>query len=126
MPSQWPAGKNRPCASRSVAKALAITPGPTWAVIASVSITAVIETADVEQHAAVAQMACRPAVSAGTDADPVALRTRVADRGDDVVGIAGLHDHIGKALRQNAIPHRVATGRLVSVYTAVEESLCGE
>ena len=72
--------------------------------------TAVIETADVEQHAAVTQMACRPAVSAGTNADPVALRTRIADRGDNVVGIAGLHDHIGKALRQNAVPHRRRDG----------------
>ena len=87
---------------------------------------AVIQTADVEQHAPVAQMACRPAVSAGTNADPVALRTRIADRDDNIVGIASLHDHIGKTLRQNAVPHRLATGCLVSVYTAVEESLCGE
>ena len=67
-----------------------------------------IEATDVEQHAAITQMACRPTVSAGSNADPVPLGACVADGGDNVVGIARLHDHIGKALRQNGVPHRVA------------------
>src|ERR1700733_1917035 len=87
---------------------------------------AVTETAHVEQHPAVAQMACVPTVSARTNADLVALGPRVADRSDDVIGVTRLHDHLGKALRYKAVPHRLPTGRLVAVYTAVEEPLCGE
>jgi hypothetical protein len=88
--------------------------------------TAVIETAHVEQHPAVAQMACVPTVSARTNADLVALGAGIADRSDDIIGITRLHDHVGKALWYKAIPHRLTTGRLVAVYTAVEEPLCGE
>src|SRR5271156_1453737 len=61
--------------------------------------TAVNETAHVEQHPAIAQMACVPTVSARTNADLVALGTGMPDRSDDVIGVARLHDHLGKALR---------------------------
>src|ERR1700722_17335677 len=87
---------------------------------------AVIETAHVEQHPAIAQLACVPPVSARPNADLVTLGPGVADRRDDVIGVARLHNHLGKTLRYKAIPHRLATGRLVAVYTAVEEPLCGE
>src|SRR5271156_4445325 len=69
--------------------------------------TAVTETAHVEQHPAVAQMACVPTVSARTNADLVALCPGIADRSDDVIGVERLHDHLGKALRYKAIPHRL-------------------
>ncbi len=49
---------------------------------------AVIEAADVEQHATVAQMAGVPAVPARTDADAIALGPGVADRRDDVFGVS--------------------------------------
>src|SRR5207302_1024590 len=61
--------------------------------------TAVIETADVEQHPAIAQMACVPTVPARTNADVVTLSPGVTDRSDDVIGVTRLHDHLGKTLR---------------------------
>src|ERR1700722_16829416 len=88
--------------------------------------TAVTETAHVEQHPAIAQMACVPTVSPRTNADLVALGPGVADRSDDVVGVARLHDLLGIALRYKAIPHRLAAGRLVALYTALKVPLCGE
>ena len=79
---------------------------------------AVVEAADVEQQTAVAQMTGRPAVPARTYADFVAVGARIADRCDHVVGVVSLHDHVGKAVRQKAIPHRRPTGRLVSFRAA--------
>ena len=86
--------------------------------------SAVIEAADVEQQAAVAQVTGRPAVPARTYADLISVGPRIADRRDHVVGVVRLHDYIGKALRQKAIPHRCPTGRFVAV-CATEEGLCG-
>ncbi len=120
MPSQWPAGKNSPCESSSVAKTLATLPGPTSAIIRSGVDGAVIEAADVEQQATVAQVTGRPAVPARTYADLMAVGPRIADRRDHVVGVVRLHDHVGKTVRQKAIPYRRPTGRLVSCRAAEE------
>src|SRR6476620_8529765 len=116
MPSQWPAGKNSPCESSSTAKTLATLPGPTSAIIRFDS--AGIEAADVEKHATVAQVTGRPAVPARTYADLMAVGPRITDRCDHVVGVVRLHDYIGKTVRQQAIPHRRPTGRLVSFRAA--------
>jgi hypothetical protein len=72
----------------------------------SVDLT-MVETTDVEQHAAVAQVTGRPAVSAGPDADTVTVGAGVTDRRHDIGLLACLHDHVRKALRQNVVPHGV-------------------
>ena len=95
-------------------------PGPTTARLFSVSIRGVIEAADVEQHGSVAQMAGREAVPTRNDADLVAVGLGVAETGDDVVGIGGLHDHLGVALGHALMPHRAAAGRFVPVIAAEE------
>ena len=118
MPSQWPEGKKSPCESSSVAKRWRLLPGPTSAVIRSGVDRAVVEAADVEQQPAVAQVTGRPAVPARTYADFMAVGPRIADRCDHVVGVVRLHDHVGKAVRQKAIPYRRPTGRLVSLCAA--------
>ena len=75
---------------------------------------AVVESADVEQQSAVAQVAGRPAVPARPNADLVAVLARIAQRRDHVCGVMGLHDRVGKAVRQKAVPHRRPAGRFVS------------
>jgi len=80
--------------------------------------SAVIEAADVEKHATVAQVTGRPAVPARTYADLMSVGPRITDRCDHVVGVVRLHDYIGKTVRQQAIPHRRPTGRLVSFRAA--------
>ena len=87
---------------------------------------AVIEAADVEQHAAVAQMAGIPAVPARTNTDAVAVSPCVAQCCSDVSGLARLHDHSRKAFRQNTIPHRCAAGCFIFIRTAEEEPLFAE
>jgi len=56
-----------------------------------------LQAAHVEQDRAVAQMVGGPAVAAGLDADLLVVRRGVAHRGDDVVGVDRLHDHLGIA-----------------------------
>ena len=82
--------------------------------------SAVIEAADVEQQATVAQVTGRPAVPTRTYADVMSVGPRITDRRDHVVGVVRLHDYIGKTFRQKAIPHRFPTGRFVTVCAAKE------
>src|SRR5580693_5001877 len=86
--------------------------------------SAVIEAADVEQHATVAQMTGHPAASARTYADVISVGPRIMDRGNHVFGVVRLHDYVGKTFRQKAIPYRFPTGRFVTV-CATEEGLFG-
>src|SRR5947209_7478584 len=81
---------------------------------------AVIEAADVEQQPAVAQVTGRPAVPARTYADLISAAPRIADRRDHVVGVVRLHDHVGKAFRQKAVPYRLPTCPLVTVRATAE------
>jgi hypothetical protein len=60
---------------------------------------AVIEATDVEEQATIAKVIGCPAVSARPYADLMVMGSCIADRGDDVVGILGLHDHVGKTVR---------------------------
>ena len=85
--------------------------------------SAVIETTHVEQHATVAQVTGRPAVPSRPYADSIVLRARIAERYDHVVGVMSLHNHVGKAVRQQAVPHRLPTSGLVSFRAAKEELL---
>jgi hypothetical protein len=87
--------------------------------------SAVIEAADVEQQATVAQMTGRPAASARTYADVIAVGPRITQSRDHVVGVVRLHDYIGKAFRQKAIPYGCPTGRFVTVCAAKEGLLGG-
>jgi hypothetical protein len=80
----------------------------------------VIEATDVEQQAAIAQVTCRPAVPTRTHADMMSVGPCVTDGCDHVVGVARLHDYIGKAFRQKAIPHRFPAGRFVIVCATIE------
>ena len=57
--------------------------------------SAVIEAADVEQQSTVAQVTCRPAVTARAHAHMISVGPRITDRGDHVFGVARLHDYIG-------------------------------
>src|SRR5580693_408425 len=86
--------------------------------------SAVIEAADVEQQATVAQVTGRPAVPARTYADVMSVGLRITDRCDHVVGVVRLHDYIGKTVRQKAIPYRSPTRRFVTA-CATEEGLFG-
>src|ERR1700758_2739299 len=72
---------------------------------------AVIKAAAVEQQAAIAQVTGSPAVAPRTHADLMAVGPRTADRGDYVVGVVSLHDHVGKAVRHEAIPHGLPGAR---------------
>jgi hypothetical protein len=86
--------------------------------------TAVIEATDIEQHATVAQVTGHPAASARTYADVISVGPRITQSRDHVVGVVCLHDHIGKALRQKAIPYRLPTSRFVT-FRAAKECLFG-
>jgi hypothetical protein len=80
----------------------------------------VVETADVEQHAAVAQMVGGPVVSTRADTHLPANRFRVQDRRDHVVGVAGLDDDFRIALRHMLVPDGRAARLLISLVTAKE------
>src|SRR5271156_6603659 len=88
--------------------------------------SAMIEAADVEQQATVAQVTGRPAASARTYADVMSVGPRIMDRCDHVVGVVRLHDYIGKSFRQKAIPNRLPTGRFVTVCATNEGLFCGK
>jgi hypothetical protein len=66
----------------------------------------VVDPADVEQQSAIAQMVRLPATPTGTHGDAVTMGVGVADGGDHIVDVVGLHDHIGIARRYPAVPHR--------------------
>ncbi|BCI88369.1 hypothetical protein NIIDMKKI_35750 [Mycobacterium kansasii] len=78
----------------------------------------VVETADVKQNSAVAQMAGREAVPTRDDADPMAVGLGIAQARDDVGGIDSLHNHLGITFGHSLMPHRTAACSLVTVITA--------
>src|ERR1700739_2973264 len=88
--------------------------------------SAVIEAADVEQQATVAQVTGHPAVPARTYADVMSVGPRITDRRDHVVGVVRLHDYIRKTVRQKAIPYRCPTGSFVTVCATEEGLFAGE
>ena len=99
-------------------------PGPTTASALLGVDRRVVEAADVEQHGAVAQVAGREAVATRNDADLVAVGLGIAETGDDVVGIGGLHDHLGVAFWHALMPHGAAAGRFVPVVAAEKVPPC--
>ena len=84
----------------------------------------VIEATDVEQQATVTQVTGRPAASARTYADVISVGPRITQSRDHVIGVVCLHDYIGKAFRQKAIPYRFPTSRFVT-FCAAKECLLG-
>jgi hypothetical protein len=80
----------------------------------------VVETADIEQHAAVAKMIGSPTVAAGPDADLFVVGLGVPNGGDHVVGGDRLHDQIGMAVRHPLIPDGGASRGFISVIAAEE------
>ncbi|BBX67248.1 hypothetical protein MPSYJ_07090 [Mycolicibacterium psychrotolerans] len=87
---------------------------------------AVVEAADVEQHAAVAHMVTGPAVTARPDTDPHVVPCGVPHGGDHLIGIGGLHDDVGIALGRAGVPHRLGAGLLVAVVAAEEVPSVGK
>ena len=79
-----------------------------------------IEPAHVEQQTAVPQMVGGPAVSTRADSDPKIVGLRVGERGDDVIVVAGLHDHRRISVRHPLVPHRRAPGVLITVIAPSE------
>ena len=121
---QWPAGKNETLSlqvGHQEAAALARTDDGD--ALFGVD-RGVVEAADVEQQGAVAEVAGREAMATRKDIDLMAVGLGIAQTRDDVVGIGGLHDHLGIALGHSLMPHGAAAGGFIPVVATEEVPPC--